>query len=154
MNTDTEHTKKLIYSADLSAVLKRLVFIEGWKPKQAEIAIEQYRNYLFLRFKYRTEYKEYELPPSYEIDEVWHAHVLHTQDYIRFCNQVFGEYLHHSPHHGQDQGLSLKQLAEMFAQTQRLYQKEFGEYIHSIKRIPFRKRPTEKNLAKLLRNTI
>lgn len=146
---DLVSAKELIYSVDLSGVLKRLIFIEGWKPKHAKLAIQQYRNYLFLKRKYRSQYKEDELPPSYEVDEVWHAHILHTRDYIHFCNQVFNEYLHHSPHHGQDQNLSLKQLADLFAETQRVYVKEFGDYICSIKRIPLRKRPTKKNFSKL-----
>lgn len=152
MPTELEHAKELIYTTDLSAVLKRLILIEGWTLKQARLGIAQYRNYIFLKLKYRSEFKETELPPSYEIDEVWHAHILHTRDYIQFCNEVFNEYLHHSPHHGQNQSLSLKQLENIFAQTQQLYNKEFGEYICSIKRIPFRKRPTKKNLAKLLQD--
>jgi hypothetical protein len=150
MPTDLTNARALIYSVDLSAVLKRLIFIEGWKPKQAKAAIQQYRNYLFLKVKYRSEYEEHELPPSFEIDEVWHAHILHTKDYVEFCNRVFNEYLHHSPHHGQDKGISLTQLSNLFQETQRVYSNEFGEFISSIKRIPFRKRPTEKNLSKLL----
>lgn len=44
-----DFVKEIIYSADLSPVLKRLVLIEGWKPKHAKLAIQQYRNYLFLK---------------------------------------------------------------------------------------------------------
>lgn len=145
-----DFAKELIYSVDLSPILKRLIFVEGWKPKHAKLAIQQYRNYLFLKRKYRSEYSQEQLPPSYEIDEVWHAHILHTRDYINFCNQVFNEYLHHSPHHGQNQELSLNKMVDLFAETQRLYNKEFGDYIYSIKRIPKRKRPTHKNFTKLI----
>lgn len=32
------------------------------------------------------------------IDELWHVFILHTDDYIRFCDQYFdGQYIHHSP---------------------------------------------------------
>lgn len=41
-------------------------------------------------------------------------------------------------------------MGDLFAETQRLYYKEFGEYIFSIKRIPRRKRPTDKNFTKLI----
>lgn len=31
------------------------------------------------------------------IDEFWHTFVLHTKDYADFCNEYFGEFIHHSP---------------------------------------------------------
>jgi len=34
--------------------------------------------------------------PSKKVDEMWHAFVLFTKDYFRFCN-IFGEYIHHRP---------------------------------------------------------
>src|SRR5687768_7434821 len=38
-------------------------------------------------------------PPamSKPVDPFWHTHVLYSEDYIGFCNQVFGEYIHHIP---------------------------------------------------------
>ena len=32
-----------------------------------------------------------------DIDNMWHTFILYTKDYIDFCNQHFGEYLHHQP---------------------------------------------------------
>lgn len=34
---------------------------------------------------------------STAVDPFWHAHILHTQEYMQFCNQVVGEYMHHQP---------------------------------------------------------
>lgn len=31
------------------------------------------------------------------VDEVWHAFILHTPDYMRFTQNVFGAFLHHMP---------------------------------------------------------
>lgn len=31
------------------------------------------------------------------MDEMWHIFILHTQEYIEFCNQYLDEYVHHSP---------------------------------------------------------
>jgi len=31
------------------------------------------------------------------LDELWHAFILHTQDYTDFCLRFFGFYIHHSP---------------------------------------------------------
>jgi hypothetical protein len=38
-------------------------------------------------------------PPvvSKPVDVFWHAHILHTHMYMVFCNEVFGEYIHHNP---------------------------------------------------------
>ena len=32
-----------------------------------------------------------------DIDEMWHEFILITIDYHAFCNEYFGEYLHHIP---------------------------------------------------------
>lgn len=31
------------------------------------------------------------------VDPFWHAHILHSEQYIPFCNKVVGEYMHHRP---------------------------------------------------------
>lgn len=31
------------------------------------------------------------------VDPFWHAHILHTEEYIDFCNRTVGGYMHHSP---------------------------------------------------------
>ncbi|MGW1504205.1 glycine-rich domain-containing protein [Streptomyces mirabilis] len=38
-----------------------------------------------------------ELAPSKLVDFGWHAFILHTVDYARFCRQVAGEFVHHVP---------------------------------------------------------
>lgn len=35
--------------------------------------------------------------PSKDVDEIWHAHVLHTKDYARDCHNFLGFFLHHVP---------------------------------------------------------
>jgi hypothetical protein len=32
-----------------------------------------------------------------DIDHIWHVFLLYTQDYMEFCHEYFGEYLHHKP---------------------------------------------------------
>ena len=31
------------------------------------------------------------------VDEVWHTFILFTNEYKKFCNTIFGEYIHHEP---------------------------------------------------------
>jgi hypothetical protein len=35
--------------------------------------------------------------PSQGVDAAWHEFILWTRDYTRFCEQAFGQYLHHIP---------------------------------------------------------
>ncbi len=130
---DLEQAEAYIRSADLSPVEDRLVKVEGWPKKAAVKAVQFYRNYLCLRKKY----PDLELPPSYEIDEAWHAHVLHTEDYVKFCDDVFGCYLHHHPHVA-NQGGDFEKLENLFDTTQELHKKEFGDYLYHFKRRPMR----------------
>lgn len=32
-----------------------------------------------------------------EVDELWHTHILFTRDYARFCREVGGKFIHHTP---------------------------------------------------------
>lgn len=58
-----------------------------------------------------------------KIDGLWHYFILHTMDYRRFCDDVYGAYLHHVPilpHQKQE-------LAGDYGKTRDLYRKYFGE---------------------------
>jgi hypothetical protein len=135
--TDLHAAKKLIDSVDLNPTIERLVKVHNWPRKEAIEASKQYRNYLFLKKKYGDSHP---LPPSHDIDEAWHAHILHTEDYYNFCKQVFGEFLHHHPHHGKDNSITDDDIAKMFEKTQEFYYTEFGEYIRAIRPIPIKMR--------------
>lgn len=49
--------------------------------------------------------------PLLEMDEMWHAFILHTEDYVAFSMQYFGGYVHHQiepigfEHHVQEEEL-------------------------------------------------
>lgn len=136
MPMDLSTAKKLIDAVDLSQTLERLIKVHRWPEKQALKAVRQYRRFLFLKKKYD---ETHVLPPSYDIDEVWHAHILHTADYDCFCKQVFGAYLHHHPRHGKDQPMTDQALEEAFENhTQRLYRLEFGEDLQPIRPLPLK----------------
>lgn len=34
---------------------------------------------------------------SRQVDPFWHSHILHTRQYMDFCDRVTGEYIHHYP---------------------------------------------------------
>jgi hypothetical protein len=42
-------------------------------------------------------YPEGHLAPSKAVDVGWHAFLLHTADYVEFCDRVAGRFIHHYP---------------------------------------------------------
>ena len=126
-----QQTASFIESFDFSPVLERLINTDKWKKRDAILAIDQYKRFLFLIKKHGS---NHHLPPSLEIDEVWHAHILHTENYHHFCIQLFGHYLHHHPQLANRK--SVQKSATLFEQTQQLHKKEFGDYIYQIRRTP------------------
>lgn len=133
---DLAKVRKLIDTVDLNSTINRLTTVHHWKEAWALKAVEQYRHYLFLKIKYG---KTHALPPSLDIDEVWHAHILHTEEYTEFCQQAFGFFLHHHPHHGKNNELTDADIAKAFEEeTQKLYYLEFGEYIEAVMPLPLK----------------
>lgn len=100
-----------------------------WSPESAEIAVNYYRNFLWLVRKYGDQET---LAPSTEIDEIWHHHILDTQKYHEDCNAIFGTYLHHYPYFGMRGEQDSQALTSAFSRTQALHYTEFGEYIMSF----------------------
>ncbi|EKD74396.1 MAG: hypothetical protein ACD_44C00469G0006 [uncultured bacterium] len=98
-----------------------------WSENKTQRAVQDYKNFLFLKRKYSTSHPN--LPPSAEIDEIWHHHILDTQRYHEDCKAIFGEYLHHDPYFGLNGEEDLKRLYEAFEITQQLHFKEFGDYL-------------------------
>lgn len=126
-NHSIKHIKDYVDLIDFSAIHQKLVSYYHWSERDVAKTSQMYRNFLFLTCKYRKE-NPY-LPPSEDIDEFWHQHILDTKKYIHDCNYVFGEYLHHYPYFGIDSNSTMSDLYSAFDVTQRLYYKEFGEYI-------------------------
>lgn len=129
LDVTLDAARQAINELDLNNVIKRLTKKDAWKSKRAQAAVIQYRNYLWLLKKYGS---DHHLPPSKDIDEVWHSHILHTRQYQQDCHTIFGSYLHHEPEYFQTNTIDAKQHAERFAKTQELYKQEFGDYIYEI----------------------
>ena len=49
------------------------------------------------------------MSPSDKQDQMWHTFVLHTKDYMDFCYEMFGVYLHHQPCTGTREHVSPEQ---------------------------------------------
>ena len=69
---------------------------EPWTLERATKAIEQYRRFLFLS----KHYPQQRIVPSWEVDQVWHAHILDTTKYREDCDRLFGSFMDHWPYFG------------------------------------------------------
>ncbi|WP_367575885.1 glycine-rich domain-containing protein-like [Neisseria leonii] len=70
-----------------------------WSKEGAEDAIRQYKNFMYLLFKYHDE-ATVKLVPSIEVDEIWHHHILDTRAYLNDCMNIYGYFMHHFPYFG------------------------------------------------------
>ena len=123
--SESQLLSEAILNLDLSFIEKRLVQKQNWASKDAQEAIRRYRNFLFLIVKYPSE----PLAPAPDVDEVWHTHILFTQEYMQACNAIFGSYLHHTP--ANEESEELMHTAQ--SNTSALYRKEFNEpYLHEL----------------------
>lgn len=63
-------------------------------PKYYMLALEATEQYFQLHKKYP---KKFLYMPSEVADLVWHNFILHTREYMNYCQKEFGEFFHHSP---------------------------------------------------------
>ena len=115
-----------IAAINLTPIIARLLSPEAGKkaftPNEATLAEAWYRRFLTLIAKHPSR----NLVPTQLIDEVWHLHILHTEQYADDCAKIFGHFVHHNPTISatpEEQA----ELARCFAATDALFVAEFGE---------------------------
>jgi len=110
---------KKLRALDLSIVAADLMHSENgyrWTRRQAFLAIDRYKAFLFVSYLY----PEVLLVPTQEIDRVWHCHILHTRKYRQDCEMLFGYFIDHEPESESCDESSSEDLDAVFAQTQAL----------------------------------
>lgn len=126
-----EEAKKHIKSIDFSMIIEKMIKLDGWLKKDAEETCQLYRNFLFLKRKYGSD--GINIPPSKDVDEFWHYHILDTEKYHVDCMAIFGRYLPHYPYFGIDKHSTFADLDAAFEKVQNLHFKEFGYYIFTTR---------------------
>jgi hypothetical protein len=119
-----------IASLNLEALKFKLVQAGGeWTVDRADVAERQYKRFLMLAAKYRTQ----KLVPAGDIDAFWHHHILDTHAYSADCAFALGFFLHHWPYSGTMGIQDAQALRANLARTAELYSAEFGEsYISDL----------------------
>ena len=106
-----------IESWDLTRVKRYLVKRGVIIPDDIEDLEREYKRFLFLSCSTR-----HTVPISRRVDEMWHAHILFTQDYVKF-GHTLGGYIHHCP---AVEDSERQQLAKAYDATLSLYSRYFG----------------------------
>jgi hypothetical protein len=126
-NRPVEQVIAAIHALDLQPIKLRVMdpeLGEGWTREYTESIEHAYRNYLTMLVKHPEDAED--IVVSKDVDEFWHAHILHTMKYTEDCERVFGTYLHHNPDVGGRTQAVLDRKAVLAEKTRRLYQREFG----------------------------
>jgi hypothetical protein len=66
----------------------------GLQARDAELVLRGLRQFFMA---YLRSGRQFVGMPSKVVDTAWHAYILHTQGYARWCQTAFGGMLHHTP---------------------------------------------------------
>lgn len=113
----------LVNQLDFTDQNTTLISYHGWEADKVIETEAIYRKWLVLHKLYD---QDVELAPNKQLDDYWHFHILDTRKYIKDCELVFGEYLHHYPYFGLSDAQAAQDLENAFQRTQDLFLKHFG----------------------------
>lgn len=133
-NLDLQYLGRKLLDNDASEAERR----DGerlWDEARVERALYEYRQFLALMLWHPEAF----IVPSEDIDEVWHAHVLHTARYEADCEAIFGRFQHHAPAGGEESGEEQDELLQGRDETLQLFAGAFGEVPPSYGASDYRK---------------
>lgn len=103
LTAELQEKVRAIGEYDLWFVAERLRG-EGLSDEKVESGITEFKKYIAL---FALGYEELGMI-SHEVDDVWHSFILFTEEYTKFCQGVFGRYIHHAPNTSRSPHLSRK----------------------------------------------
>lgn len=106
---------------DLTRPKQFLVVRQGFDPGHVEEMEQEYKRYMALVVT-RPDQK---FPISNAVDELWHAHLLFTDDYRKMSDQFRGSYIDHVPTLSEEERAALE--PDYFDGTLQAYCEVFGE---------------------------
>lgn len=113
--------REVVYGWDLSRVRQYLINKKGLDPLHVDRCIVEYRRFVILTVENPKE----KVPIAGPVDEVWHTHILFTENYCAFGQAVAGGYIHHLPTVNEEEVNALSGFFE--SNTIRLYMDSFDE---------------------------
>ena len=115
---------------DFKLAIEKIVEVKDgtWDVARAEDAVRNYKRYMAVT----KALGGVQLVPNGDIDEVWHMHILDTRAYMRDCEQLFGEYLHHYPYFGMLGEENRDQWLDAQSESAALWQTLFGHALYGV----------------------
>jgi uncharacterized membrane protein YgcG len=113
--------KRHIASLNLSLIRFKVIERLGWSPEKATQVELEYRRFLYALAHKRPE--DTISPPTHEVDEFWHQHILHTRKYRDDCQKVFGQYVDHTP------GLNSEEQSKADARRREIYSDSGADFV-------------------------
>jgi hypothetical protein len=87
------------------AIVQRYAHDHDVSIEDAHVLFEETKKFLAVCASASPE-EVLHMSPSEVQDEMWHTFILHTKDYMDFCHNQFGVYLHHVPCTGDREDVS------------------------------------------------
>ena len=95
MKAPTGSRDAALDEATARSVVARLEKEHGVSRPDGERRLAELVKFLDLAHEMGAAGDERRLVPSVHVDEAWHALILHTRQYMEFCDRRYGEFLHH-----------------------------------------------------------
>lgn len=93
MSQPTTQLSKKIANLNLDSVIQRLRRDENMPTEDIQQAVTEYKQFLELCRREGLA----NIVPTVLADKAWHYHILDTRKYAADTDNIFGEFLHHSP---------------------------------------------------------
>lgn len=129
--------EKLKYIADFDMTRQRNALLENHtrvssdeeiSSSEIDLIEQEFKRFLSLPLLFPT--AQYPFVPSGKVDAMWHKFILDTKRYREFCDNVYGEYLDHTP---QDTlGATIATNKAMYFFTKECLKEAYGGWIPAI----------------------
>ncbi|KAI9011787.1 hypothetical protein DFJ74DRAFT_772071 [Hyaloraphidium curvatum] len=116
-------------AVDLAKVRRRVLKEKHWTEERVDAAVAEYRRFATLAAA------GVPMPPCLDVDEIWHAHILHTIDYSTFSAALLGpgSFLHHVPADPEDTPAEQREaMKNGYSAGLTAYRERFGAEPHAM----------------------
>eukprot|EP00611_Tribonema_gayanum_P015334 TRINITY_DN27168_c0_g1_i1.p1 TRINITY_DN27168_c0_g1~~TRINITY_DN27168_c0_g1_i1.p1 ORF type:complete len:289 (+),score=41.74 TRINITY_DN27168_c0_g1_i1:70-936(+) len=110
-------------AVDASALLKNYTMVHPHRKAMQVEVLHEYLRFIVLKLQAKDTSGSPRLSPSPLVDEMWHCHLLDTESYASFCQEIGGGFIHHRLG-GMADDPAAKQ--ERLAKTTAAYEQYFG----------------------------
>lgn len=83
-------------NGNIDLIVNRIMREMNVNEHYAEVIVQEYLIFILLKITLE-DYDKFILSPPEIIDQAWHLHILDTESYAIFCDEMCGRMIHHNP---------------------------------------------------------